>query len=686
MPKKQSTNQNTHEHAGLSGWFWLSAAILIAVKLWLARGLTFNGIGYMSADDQLFINQANAILSGDWLGAYNFLTLFKGPFYPLYIAASSILGIPLLTGQQILYAAACLAVCLALAPLLHRQYLLVILLGVLLFNPMSVTNTVATRVLREGIYPALTLLSLAGAIGLVLQLEKPLRCRIVWLLLFGFSLSAFWLTREERIWILPSLIILTCLAIYRIRTEKCCNWRQALVNLLIPAAMLGAAILTICGLNLQHYGIFVITEYDSPVFLKAYGSLTRVKPANWQPLIPVSVETRERIYAVSPSFSQLKPWLEGDIGLLYSRYGENVKNDNREMGGGWFHMALRESIDRAGLTSDGKFPTDYYRQLASEIDSACASGVLECGPSRSSFMAVWNNAYLKPLVQNSWTALKYLVDFEGYDGELRDCLGTEDQLNPFITITHEKCWHTNLSVLIKGWVVKPGEVVSVWIYDDTGTKIISPTTHSLSQDLLEHFTALNLDASEAATARFQLEADCPTGCTLIVKGDDGRVIEAINLIDPGSFVDTPDNNGLYYQLESVDWRTGDELTHGELYRIDLLKSRVLMKLSSLYQTVFPMLAVLAFFIYIYQTIELIRKRGTILHWGIETCLLVAIGTRLAMVAWLETSSINAIITTYLSPIYPILILFIIIAFIWLILILLGELPGGPAEEKVKAPG
>jgi hypothetical protein len=56
------------------------------------------------------------------------------------------------------------------------------------------------------------------------------------------------------------------------------------------------------------------------------------------------------------------------------------------------------------------------------------------------------------------------------------------------------------------------------------------------------------------------------------------------------------------------------------------------------------------------------------------------------VAWLETSSINAIITTYLSPIYPILILFIIIAFIWLILILLGELPGGPAEEKVKAPG
>ena len=111
----------------------------------------------------------------------------------------------------------------------------------------------------------------------------------------------------------------------------------------------------------------------------------------------MAAETRARIYAVSPAFPQLEPWLEGDVGRLYARYGETVKNDSREMGGGWFHMALRESIDRAGLTAGGKFPADFYRQLTARSITACKTGKLDCGPPRSSFMAVWNNAYLQPL-------------------------------------------------------------------------------------------------------------------------------------------------------------------------------------------------------------------------------------------------------------------------------------------------
>ena len=75
--------------------------------------------------------------------------------------------------------------------------------------------------------------------------------------------------------------------------------------------MLTTAILAICSLNLHYYGLFAITEYDSPVFLKAYGSLTRVIPETWQPLIPVSAETRQRIYAVSPTFKQLNPGWKG---------------------------------------------------------------------------------------------------------------------------------------------------------------------------------------------------------------------------------------------------------------------------------------------------------------------------------------------------------------------------------------
>jgi len=263
-------------------------------------------------------------------------------------------------------------------------------------------------------------------------------------------------------------------------------------------------------------GFFAITEYDSPVFLKAYGSLTRVKPKIWQPLIPVAAETRERIYAVSPSFRNLEPYLEGDAGRLYSLYGEVVKNNTLEMGGGWFHIALRESVDQAGLTAGGKFPAEFYKQLTDEIESACNPGRLECGPRRRSFMAVWNNAYLKSLVENSWKAVTYLVRFEGYDGTLKDCLGTDEQLKPFTNLTHERCWHTHPSVLVQGWVVKPGEAISIWVYGQDGNKIVSPTVHTYSPDLVRHFKTLDVSAPEAAVARFQLRSRLPlrmfTGC------------------------------------------------------------------------------------------------------------------------------------------------------------------------------
>jgi hypothetical protein len=660
MYKKNTADMKGSYPDRLPLWFWLSTAALIALRLWLVRGMTFNGIGYMVADDQLFINQAAAILQGEWLGDYSFLTLFKGPFYPLFIAGVSLLGIPLLTVQQVLYSIACLAICLSLRPLIRRSSMLGILLALLLFNPMSFTNTVTTRVLREGIYPALTLLSLAGVLGLVLRLDKSIRQLWGWSLLAGLSLCAFWLTREERIWLIPSLAFLIGVAAWLVWGEKRASRHTMLAGFAIPGLILAAGILVIACLNLNHYGLFAITEYDSPIFLRAYGSLTRVIPENWMPRIPVATETRERIYIHSPTFKAVEPWLEGDIGQLYSRYGEQVKNDRREMGGGWFHMALRESIDQAGITAGGRFPADFYQQLTTEIDTACDTGALECGPPRASFMAAWNAAYLEPLARNFWYAVQYLVSFEGYDGDLKDCLGTNEQLEPFITLTGEQCWHIYPSVLVQGWVVKPGEAISTWVYDDLGQKIVSPTRHMPSPDLAEHFSRLGLDAPEASVARFQLEADCPAGCSLVVKADDGSVLKKIGLESLSGSPGAADENGLFYQIESIDWRLGDEREYALLYRLNRFRAKMLGFVAVIFQKTMPVFVGIALLAYLLQISVLLKKRDLWMQPAIETSLLLAILVRLAMVAWLQTSSIDAIITTYLSPIYPLLLLFIVL--------------------------
>lgn len=62
----------------------------------------------MIYDDQLMVEQANSIVSGNWLGEYDSRTLTKGAFTPLFIALTYILNIPFLIGKEIFYGIACI--------------------------------------------------------------------------------------------------------------------------------------------------------------------------------------------------------------------------------------------------------------------------------------------------------------------------------------------------------------------------------------------------------------------------------------------------------------------------------------------------------------------------------------------------------------------------------------------------
>ena len=97
---------------------WLAVALaLTALKLWLTRGPGVYAMGSAGLDDRLFIELAQHLVRGEWLGPYNELTLAKGPFYPLFIAATFLVGVPLFLAQHLLYAAACGLFVRALRPM-----------------------------------------------------------------------------------------------------------------------------------------------------------------------------------------------------------------------------------------------------------------------------------------------------------------------------------------------------------------------------------------------------------------------------------------------------------------------------------------------------------------------------------------------------------------------------------------
>lgn len=338
---------------GFPIYLWLIIIFLSITKLWLVAGQHVFAIGGAGHDDRLFINLANNLLHSNWLGNYNNLTLAKGPFYPIWIAFSYVVHIPLFYSQHLLYILGCIILVISFKSILEKRWHLLILFTVILFNPMSFTDGPATRVIREGIYPALAILVIALFAGILLRTKSSLKKMLLWSLGAGIALSCFWLTREEGIWIIPFTILITLYSIFIVWKEKSDGWKVKIAIIILPFIILYASITTISTINYYKYGIFNTVEFNSPAFLNAYGALNRVKPTTWIPYLPVSAAQRQIIYPISPAFSELKPFLEGDLGKNWAKNRSQPMNpsDAVEIQGGWFMWAFRDAVAQAGTSS-----------------------------------------------------------------------------------------------------------------------------------------------------------------------------------------------------------------------------------------------------------------------------------------------------------------------------------------------
>src|SRR5438093_1239966 len=134
---------------------------LVAAKLFLVSVLPLRALTEASYDDALFVRSARAILAGEWLGPYDPIVLAKGPMYPLFIAASHLMGLPLTLTQQLLYVSFCLVLAAALRAFANRGMTL-LAFAVALFNPASFGSGELSRVVREPVYAAFTGLAVAS--------------------------------------------------------------------------------------------------------------------------------------------------------------------------------------------------------------------------------------------------------------------------------------------------------------------------------------------------------------------------------------------------------------------------------------------------------------------------------------------------------------------------------------------
>jgi hypothetical protein len=390
-------------------WARVIAAFFVIANVWFVAAQPSAVIAGAGLDDRLFVDLANRIVSGQWLGAYDQFTLAKGPGYPLFIALSFVLGIPLPLAEHGLYLLACWLLVRALRPVLRHDGWALLLFAGLVWQPMSygMPNDWSGTVVRQNLYTPLTVFIFAGLIGLCTRAAAPTRIRFGWALVLGTAAGWFWLTREESLWIVPSAAVL-------LFAWWCSSGRpgfahgRSLWPTALAALVMALVVGTVSAINARHYGWFGECEFHGTDFADAYGALTRVKVGEPQLRVPVTAAMRATIYPVSPAFAELRNLLEHDLTVRWAGA------EGREINGAMWMWALRDAVRETGHASNAKAAMAFYRRLAEEVNAACDAGRIPAGPHRSSFLPPWNAADTAEAKNAIGPFLRYLFLWEGF--------------------------------------------------------------------------------------------------------------------------------------------------------------------------------------------------------------------------------------------------------------------------------
>ncbi len=409
--------------------FWVLVVLVVLVKLVMTRfQMVYVWVGGAPLDDELMFGAAQSITAGQWLGAYDWLTLSKHMFFAVWLALCSLLHLPYLAAGQLLTCSAALACAFAFAPVLRRWKSRFALFALLAFSPAA-TASFTLRVYRDNIFPGLCMLFFAGLCGYALRCRRPVKQGIGWLVLSGVGLGLAWLTREDGIWLLPFAAAGTLILIVTALRDKGALPKKLgrCALLAVPYGLLAAAILAYSAVNYACYGLFAVSDFSSGSFAAAVGAMSRVKAEEWKPLCSVPTDVRMKLYDAVPQLQPLEYWLEEDEDLQNSF--RNPELDDYQSGS--FYWALRKAAWNEGVYDSPQKAAEYWQQVADAINALCDSGQLEAnGPERSSTTPPIRMEYVPNVLAEGVRSLLHTLTFRDcapYYADQRSLILPEDE-------------------------------------------------------------------------------------------------------------------------------------------------------------------------------------------------------------------------------------------------------------------
>ena len=414
--------------------FGLGAAAT-ALRIFIGYGIPVYLRGQYMADDFLMVRYAESMLQGLWLGEFRGATLTKVVGYSAYLAIMSKLGIPYSLGNTVFYCLCVLLFCMALYKLFPNLYVAFFMYVYLLFSPIMLNKDAIQKIYRAGFQSSVTLLLIAAIIGVygtILRGQHVVRT-ILWSILASVSLTVFWFTKEDGIWLVPFVVCglgIAAVVLFAGGNKPSAGYgvwsgtgagggdgfsrgrnkpsgstgvfgagsgrgrnkpsagagagfgggRAArskayvitcCICFVLPAVSLVAASFAIRFTNNRHYGEFAVTDRNDTYYSKVMSDLYHIDDGQQPLLIWLSRDGLEKAFEVSPALAETKPYIDG----MYQ--GSWAVTTDGEMHGDGIYWALREAVEANGLyEKGGAVVNEYYKKVHEELTAAFEDGRL----------------------------------------------------------------------------------------------------------------------------------------------------------------------------------------------------------------------------------------------------------------------------------------------------------------------
>ena len=474
-------------------------------------------------DDGLFITLGRYLVDGNWLGPFDQHTLMKGPGYPAFLALVQVSGLPISIAHALFHCFSITFFVIIAHRFIKSHLLSALLFGVLLWHPVSL-SVYLTRVIREQIYCGQVLIVLATFFAMAFCRSDKFR-RPAFAIFSGLMLGWYWLTREEGVWILPALAIIVAAAAWKF-FHAGDRW-----SYIVPLTVLICTFAVVQGgyraANLWKYGKFIGVDVKEPNFERALQAINSVRSGGNMPFVSATKVARQQIYVVSPTFASLKEFIEGpsvsEVTEITCKY---YPISCGEIAGGWFMWALRDAAGTNGHFSSPATASQFFKNIADEITTACTTGQLVCSKQLIPEMPQISWKDLAERLPSRYMAALSLLIMVQPPLQLNESMGKEIELAAALKFLNRPLYARSpdlagANLVLSGWYYKSGrDWKSLVVESANGTLVQQKIVRNPSPDIQKA-----MKDPEASEQRFTLETVCDDNCVLKIDIGDGHVLE-----------------------------------------------------------------------------------------------------------------------------------------------------------------